>query len=74
MATVSPAARWASSAPAAPISTSSGWAPMASTVSRPAARAAWPASTSLVALAARSSALIGLDRNSAAAPRRAETA
>jgi hypothetical protein len=42
MATRSPEVRCALSVPAAPISTSSGCAPMASTTSRPAARAARP--------------------------------
>src|ERR1039457_5411666 len=74
IATVSPAALWASSVPAAPISTSSGCAPMARTVSRPAARAARPASTSSVALATRFSAVMGFCRNSAAELRSAETA
>ena len=74
MATRSPAARWAISVPAAPISTSSGWAPMASTGSLPAARAARPASTSSVALATSISAVIGFSRNSAAELRNAVTA
>ena len=48
--------------------------PMASTTSRPAARAARPDSTSAVALATSSSAVIGFSRNSAAELRSAVTA
>ena len=74
MATASPAAPCAASVPPAPISTSSGCAPTASTVSLCLSLAARPASISSVALATRSPGLTGFIRNSAAAPRSAETA
>ncbi len=74
IATVSPAARCASRVPAAPISTSSGWAPTASTVSWELARTARPCSTSLVTFDLNSSGVIGFWMNSTADWRRADTA
>ena len=70
IATASPAAPCAGSVPAAPISTSSGCAPMASTLSRTTERAARPLATSVATLLMKSTAGVGLCRNSTADDRR----
>ena len=74
IATASPSRLWTSSVPPAPISTSSGCAPTASTLSRAAFRFARPLFTSVVAVAIRSSGWTGFSRNSSASLRMAWTA
>ena len=74
IATESPADLCASSVPAAPISTSSGWAPTASTISRSAARVSRPRCTSPCTAIMKSVAEIGFWMNSAADFRNAVTA
>ena len=69
-----PIRRCASSVPAAPISTSSGCAPMASTLCRLASRAARPLATRPATTATSRSGWIGFSRNSSALLRSACTA
>ena len=69
-----PASRCASRAPAAPIATSPGCAPMASTACRPARRAARPLAVSETAEASSRSGRTGFCRNSSARFRSARTA
>ena len=76
MTTVSPTARWDASVAPTPISTSSGCAPTASTVSvaPSAARLARPSTASAVMRSRRVAAATGLTRNSSASRRSASTA
>ena len=74
IATSWPSRRCMASVPAAPISTSSGCAPMASTLCRAASRAARPLATSAVTVSTSLSGRTGFSRNSSALFRSARTA
>ncbi len=69
-----PSRRCMASVPAAPISTSSGCAPMASTLCRAASRAARPLATRAATVSTSLSGRTGFSRNSSALLRSARTA